>query len=258
MVPHPDGRADGLRRPEAAHSPGVRAPIEQATIRVAGAAVLALAGMMARLTQVGFVGREEVLSVKAAGRRIVFVSWHGSDLCNLALYPQLCGRESRAVIMAPIPTRTGRIMEQVAGGLGYEVVPIGTESTSPESARAVVKMVSRIKDGCDAMIAVDGPSGPPEEVKLGAAVIAKRASAVIVPTVVAGSRELRIRSRWDKHLLIPPFARMVFHLGPLIDTRPAEDVAPSEGEIRDRIDAALRRGAVRARAIADAAADVPA
>jgi len=76
-----------------------------------------------------------------------------------------------------------------------------------------------------------------------------------VPTVVAGSTEFRIRSRWDKHLLIPPFARMIVHFGPLIDTRPAQDVAPSEEELRDRIDVALRRGAVRARAIVDAAAN---
>jgi len=237
------------------HSSGLRATAEQAMIRVAGAAVLALAGTMTGLARVSLVGRDEVLNAKSAGRRIVFVSWHGHDLCSLGAYPKLCGGESRAVIMAPT-TWTGRVMGRVAAGLGHDVIPIGIESNAPETSRGVVKMVSRIKDGCDGMIAVDGPSGPPEVVKLGAAVIARRAAAVIVPTVAAGSREFRIRSRWDKHLLIPPFARMIFHLGPLIDTRPTGDVAPSDEEIRDRIDAALRGGAVRARAVLDATADV--
>jgi len=257
MAPHPGGRTDLLRRRTHMPSPGLRATAEQAMIRVAGATVLALANTMTGLARVSLVGRDEVLDAKAAGRRIVFVSWHGHDLCNLGVYPQLCGGESRAVIMAPT-TWTGRVMGRVAAGLGHDVIPIGTESNAPETSRGVVKMVSRIKDGCDGMIAVDGPSGPPEVVKLGAAVIARRAAAVIVPTVAAGSREFRIRNRWDEHLLIPPFARMIFHLGPLIDTRPAGDVAPSDEEIRDRIDAALRRGAVRARAALDATADVQA
>jgi len=249
-------RVAAIWRRTGAYSAGVRAATGRAGATAAGASVLALAGTMTKLSRVSFVGRDEVLSAKAAGRRIVYVSWHGLDLCNLGLYPRFYGEdESRAVIMAPTTTWTGRVMEQVAASLGHQVIPIGTESNSPDSARGVVKMVSKIKDGYDGMIAVDGPCGPPQVVKIGAAVIAKRASAVIVPTVVAGSRELRVRSRWDKHLLIPPFAHIVAHLGPLIDTCPSAETAPSEHDIRDRIDAALRDGAQRARAMADAAAN---
>jgi len=218
------------------------------TITLAGVALRTLARSMIAMARVRAVGLDDVLRVKAAGRRILLVSWHGYDLCNLAVYPGLYGRESRAVIMAPM-TWEGRVMEQLATGLGYDVIPIGADPSSPVSARGVVEMVSKIKDGCDGMIAVDGPAGPPEEAKLGAAVIAKRAAAIVVPTVVAGSREVRIRSRWDEHLLIPPGARMLMHFGPLIDTRPESDAAPSPEEIRERIETALREGAVRARAM---------
>ncbi len=241
-------RAAGRRRRTSAHVPGFRGGAERVTITLGGAALRVLARTMIGLARVSAVGLEEVLRLKAAGRRIVLVSWHGYDLCNLAVYPGLYGRESRAVIMAPM-TWEGRVMEQLATGLGYDVIPIGADPASPVSARGVVEMVSKIKDGCDGMIAVDGPSGPPEQAKLGAAVIAKRASAVVVPTVVTGSREFRVRSRWDKHLLIPPLARMIVHFGPLIDTRPEDDAAPSPDEIRERIETALREGAVRARAL---------
>lgn len=240
--------AAGGRRRTSAHLPGPRATAERVTITLAGGTLRALARAMIGLARVHTVGLEDVLRVKAAGRRILLVSWHGYDLCNLAVYPVLYGRESRAVIMAPM-TWEGRVMEQLATGMGYEVIPIGVDPSSPVSARGVVEMVARIKDGCDGMIAVDGPSGPPEQAKLGAAVIAKRAAAVVVPTVVAGSREFRIRSRWDKHLLIPPLARMLMHFGPLIDTRPEHDITPSPEEIRERIEVALLEGAARARAM---------
>ena len=240
-----DGRRTSL------HLPGVRADVERGSIVALGALLKVFARLMIRLARVRAEGLDEVQAARAAGRRLVFVSWHGFDLCNLGVFPVLFGRDSRAVIMAPM-TKEGRVMEQLARGFGYEVIPISPEERSTVSARAVVEIVTTIKSGADGLIAVDGPYGPPEHVKLGAAVIAKRAGAVIVPTAVAGSAQIRIRSRWDRHLLIPPFARMIMHFGPLIDTHPADGPAPSPEEIRERIEVALRAGVARAQAVAQA------
>ena len=241
--------AGGNRRRTSAHLPGARAARERTTIAMVGNTIRWLAVSMVRMARVRAVGLDDVLRQKAEGRRIVLVSWHGYDLCNLVVYRPLFGRDSRAVIMAPCSWE-GRVMEQFATGLGYDVVPVAADDDSSLSARGVVEMVSKIKDGCDGMLAVDGPSGPAEQAKLGAAVIAKRAAAIIVPTVVAGSRELRIHSRWDKHLLIQPFARMIVHFGPLIDTAPTEGPAPTTEEIRTRMEVALHTSAQRARVLA--------
>lgn len=239
---------NGYQHRTSEHVPGFLGSMDRVAIGLWAAGLRAGARMMIALARVTPVGLDEVLRLKAGGRRIVLVSWHGYDLCNLAVYPGLYGRGSRAVIMAPM-TREGRIMERLAMGLGYDVIPVGVDATSPVSARGVVEMVSRIKDGYDGMIAVDGPGGPPEQAKLGAAVIAKRAGAVIVPTVVAGSSEIRVGSRWDKHLLIPPRARMIMHFGPLIDTCPATHPNPSPEDIRQRIEAAMGEGTRRARTL---------
>lgn len=245
-------RTSGWTSEQGTHtSPGAQKALAfagQVTVTLAGMALTALARTMIKLARVRAVGLEDVLRLKAAGRRILLVSWHGYDLCNLGVYPTLYGRDSRAVIMAPT-TWEGMVMERLVKGFGYDVIPIGADPNSRLSVRGVVEMASRIKDGCDGMIAVDGPFGPPEEAKLGAAVIAKRASAVVVPTVVAGSHEFRIRSRWDKHLLIPPFTRMLIRFGPIIDTTPADGTVPSTEEIRQRIEASLRRSNARTRAM---------
>src|SRR5262249_47865740 len=173
-------------------------------------------------------------------------SWHGFDLCNLGVFPTLFGRDAKAVIMAPM-TKEGRVMEQLARKFGYQVIPIGAEEKSSVSARAVVEMVASIRNGADGLIAVDGPYGPPEQAKLGAAAIAKRAGPSAARTAVAGSVEAKIRSRWDKHLFILPFARMVMHFGPLIDTQPEGGrPAPTAEEIRERIETALRAGVTSA------------
>jgi len=240
-------QAEGNRT--SAHLPGLRATVERASIRMLGAWLNFVAKSMIRMAHVQAVGKDEILAAKAAGRRVIFVSWHGFDLCNLGVFPFLFGRESKAVIMAPM-TKEGRVMEQLARRFGYHVIPISPEERSSVSARAVVEMVTTIKAGADGLIAVDGPYGPPEQAKLGAAVIAKRAGAIVIPTAVAGSAQVRIRSRWDKHLFILPFARMIMHFGPLIDTQPAQGPAPSPEEIRERIETALRAGVVRAQELA--------
>ncbi len=245
-------RAIGRRRRTSAHLPGMRADLERASIFFLGSALCAAARTMVALSRVQPVGREAVLQCKAAGRPILLVSWHGFDLCNLAVFPVLYGRHAPAVIMAPM-TWEGRIMEQLATGFGYDVIPISADPNSPSSARGVVEMVSRIRRGADGMIAVDGPTGPREQAKLGAAVIAKRSRAVIVPTTVAGSWQFRVPTRWDKHLLILPSARMVVHFGPLIDPTPDEGPEPSPEEIRQGIETALHEGSARARAIAHGA-----
>lgn len=241
------GRAAGRRT--STHVPGLRASAERASIVVLGKLLHGIARAMLALARVTPIGRDEVLRHKAAGRRLIFVSWHGFDLCNLAVFPVLYGKETPAVIMAPM-NREGRVMEQLATAFHYTVIPIGADERSPVSARAVVEMVSTIRRGADGLIAVDGPHGPPEQAKLGAAVIAKRAGAIIVPTTVAGSAQFRVRSRWDKHLFVLPFARMIVHFGPLIDTQSENGPAPSADEIRERVQAALSEGVLKARTLA--------
>ncbi len=248
-APAPAAPVPAPRRRTSAHVPGVRATAERATVVVLGRMLYLMSRVMIRTARVTAVAHDEVLRYKAAGRRLLFVGWHGYDLCNLGVFPFLFGRDTPAVIMAPM-TWEGRVMEQLARGFAYDVVPVGVDASSPISARGVVEMVSKMRSGCDGLIAVDGPSGPPEQAKLGAAVIAKRSGAVVVPTTVAGSLELRFSSRWDKHLVIPPLARMVVHFGPMIDTQPGEGPSPTAEAVRERIERALREGTARAREMA--------
>ena len=83
------------------------------------------------------------------------------------------------------PDWKGSVLRHYGQRWDLDVVTMGADAASPQSARAIAIMIRRVRAGTDALIAVDGPSGPAFQVKPGAAFIAQRAGAVIVPTVPA-------------------------------------------------------------------------
>ncbi len=216
---------------------------------VAGRVLAGATRLLIRPGAIRTSGIEDVLSCKREGRPIVFVGWHGHDFVNLGVYHPLFGRDARGAIMVR-DNRDGLVLHQFGARMGIKVVTLeGNESQSPSWARAVVTMIAAVKRGHDAMIAVDGPEGPPYRVKAGAAVIAQRAGAVLVPTSAAASRSLRMTWRWDEQLVPLPFSRIGVHFGPVIDTRRPEGQPPTVDELRARIGHALAEGAQRARAL---------
>jgi lysophospholipid acyltransferase (LPLAT)-like uncharacterized protein len=115
-----------------------------------------------------------------------------------------------------------------------------------------VKMIMLLRQGYDAMVAVDGPHGPPLEAKMGAALIAQRARAVIVPTAAACNRKIELRNRWDNHLVPLPFSRTVVHFGTPIDSYPSVGPKPRLEDLRAGLELALSRGTARASAALEA------
>ncbi len=216
---------------------------------VAGEVLASLTRLLMRPSAIRAEGIEEVLACKRAGRRIVFVGWHGHDFVNLGVYHPLFGRDARGAILVR-DNADGLVLHRFGARMGIKVVTLeGNEPQSPAWARAVVSMIGAVKQGFDAMIAVDGPEGPPYQVKPGAAVIAQRAGAVLVPTAAAASRSVRMTWRWDEQLVPLPFARIGVHFGPVIDTRRPEGEPPTVDELRARIGDALADGAQRAQSV---------
>lgn len=194
-------------------------------------------------------GWEAVRELKRGGRPVVFVGWHGHDFVNIGAYHPVFGADSRCAIMVR-DDWGGTVLEHFGAKMGMEVVSLGHDPTSPTWARAVITMIHKLRQGCDLMLAVDGPEGPAHEVKPGAAVIAQRAGAVLVPAACAGERAMHLRYRWDKHLVPVPGTKTTVSLGTPIDTRPADGSKPSVEELSARIGAALDAGTVRARELA--------
>ena len=86
-------------------------------------------------------------------------------------------------------------------------------------------MLGAVRAGQDVAMAVDGPRGPRHCAKPGAARIAARARARLVPVGAAASPAVLLRGAWD-HFMVPlPFARIVIQVGAAVDARGAVERA---------------------------------
>jgi lysophospholipid acyltransferase (LPLAT)-like uncharacterized protein len=214
---------------------------------ILGEALYWLTNLVESTVRLEVHGKEDVLAYKRQGRSLIFAGWHGHDFVNLGAYrPVLGGLSNGALMLRDNPD--GRVLHQFGRRMRFEVVSLGASAESPRWARGVATLIGLVRSGFDAMLAVDGPQGPVYQVKPGAAHMALRANAVIVPTVAAASPAIRLTYRWDKHLVPLPGARVVIEAGPIIDPNPPDGSALSVEEVCARIGAALDAGTRRAEA----------
>ena len=133
------------------------------------------------------VGYAEIFKVKEQGRPMIFVGWHGHNFINIGVYLRMFGQDSRAVIMVR-NNLGGYILAHFARRRKISVVFLGKDPNSFRWARGVAKVIDLVKNGYDALLAVDGPEGPAYQVRPGAALMAKRSGAVLVPMVATSNR----------------------------------------------------------------------
>jgi lysophospholipid acyltransferase (LPLAT)-like uncharacterized protein len=203
-------------------------------------------------TELHAVNSRVVLRYKAEGRRVVLVCWHGHDFVNLGIYGPVFSPYADGTIMLR-DNPAGLVLAHFGHRMRLRVISLGHDAASARWSRGVVDMIKAVKQGHDGLLAVDGPEGPPHVVKPGAAYIAQHADAVVFPAAAASNRAIRLRNRWDNHLIPLPGSRTVIHFGPPIDTRPTNGgVAPSVEELSARIDAALCQGTRIAQQLAHA------
>ncbi len=130
--------------------------------------------------------------------------WHGEQLPLIGMRP--AGR-----LVAPVSTSPdGQLQEAVLRRVGIDGV---RGSRGHGGAAAVRGLLRALRDGAVALIAVDGPSGPREEVKPGVVYLAQRTGLPVWPVVVAVARGHRLRRAWDRYLLPRPFTRTVVLVG---------------------------------------------
>jgi lysophospholipid acyltransferase (LPLAT)-like uncharacterized protein len=187
------------------------------------------------------VGYAEVFKVKEQGRPMIFVGWHGHNLVNIGVYLRIFGQDSQAVIMVRNDFG-GRVLAHFARRRKISVVFLGEDPNSLRWAKGVAKVIDLVKNGYDALLAVDGPKGPAYQVRPGAALIAKRSGAVLVTTVAASNRQINLVKRWDKHMIPLPGARTVVHFGPIIDPVEQLSLPRTTDELRGKIAEALLNG----------------
>jgi len=110
--------------------------------------------------------------------------------------------------------RDGEMSARLMSALGFGVV---RGSTSRGSARGLLGMLAKAKQGYDLAITPDGPRGPSGSVERGIFFLSEKSGSPIVPIGVAAAPAKRLAS-WDRFLVPLPFSRVSVVFGEAIPT----------------------------------------
>ncbi|MDR2577658.1 MAG: lysophospholipid acyltransferase family protein [Chitinispirillales bacterium] len=152
----------------------------------------------------------------------VYCFWHSS----LLIISYLFRNTGKTAIVSQ--SKDGRIAAGVAARWGHGVV---FGSSSRGGAQALRQSVKAVREGRSLGITPDGPKGPREVVKPGAAQIAIVSKAPPVAIRVETKSAWRLRS-WDRFLIPFPFAKINIILGgpiELPDVKLQEGAADNSG-----------------------------
>lgn len=202
----------------------------------------------AGLIKLDLVGTEHIEACKAQGRPIIFAGWHGHNFLTMCAYYHGVRFLTKGAILVP-DSLNGSMMHRIGKALDLQVVQVKPGSGSSGWARATVSMIKLLRSGTSGLLSPDGPSGSAYRAKPGIGVIAQQAKAVIIPASAAASPALRLRQRWDDHLLPLPFSKAVVRFGEPIDAAPTNAPQPTGEQLRIRIEEALIAGALEAERI---------
>ena len=100
---------------------------------------------------------------------------------------------------------------------------------------ALDKLISHVRNGMPAYLAVDGPRGPRNHVRKGLAFLSRETGAAVLNVVVVPSRRWILRGAWDRLQIPQPFCRIDAYFAEPIRPRDTETVE----QYRFRIEASL-------------------
>lgn len=173
--------------------------------------------------------------------QVVIACWHEYNLATAVAAWRL-RPEPRHVSFS---TRTfrGQVMNEMLARLDTGSVPLPEEgSASRGEAAALSREMGRIgREGASLVVAPDGPFGPYRRAKPGALIVARASGLPIVPWAVAVRPPLRLRGRWDRHIVPLPFCRLRVEEGERIVVAPREPLRPLLARLQATLDAATAR-----------------
>lgn len=163
----------------------------------------ALLRALAATCRVRVSGEPEYRRLRAAGRPVVLLVWHGRILMAPWFF------RKRGIMPLVSPSEDGELIARITAGWGFKNL---RGSGSHPMRGPWVEMVRELRAGGEVIIVPDGPRGPDRVLKAGCIRLARETGAALVPVSFSASRAKVLRS-WDRFLAIKPFARVLAAYG---------------------------------------------
>jgi len=194
----------------------------------------------------GFVGRVMALYVRLVARtakvdgavtqsQCVLAFWHEYNLAA-AVAARRTRNHIRHVSFSTATFR-GDVMNAMLAALGAGSIPLPAENERAESTRLAREMARLGREGASLGVSPDGPVGPYRRAKPGALIVARESGLPLQPWAVRASPAIRMRRRWDRHLVPLPFCRLTVVEAPAIVVGPREPLRPLLVRLQRELDA---------------------
>jgi lysophospholipid acyltransferase (LPLAT)-like uncharacterized protein len=138
-------------------------------------------------------------------------------------------------------TTRGLVMDTMLAALDAGSVPLPAEGDRAGAARLTLDMARIGREGSSVVISPDGPLGPYRQAKPGALIVAREAGIPLQPWAVAVSPALRMKGRWDRHVVPLPFCRLRVEEGDPIRVAPREPLRPLLARLQQALDEVTAR-----------------
>jgi lysophospholipid acyltransferase (LPLAT)-like uncharacterized protein len=174
-------------------------------------------------------GLEHVHRVMERGAPVVFIYWHqdlpGSVFCKMKVFT------GDPLVTMVSRSRDGELITRIIRWFGIESI---RASSSRGGVRGLIELIRwvRSQSGTSSLVGfpLDGPRGPARKAKQGAALVARKVKATVIPFTVRYSRHREFKS-WDRTRLAGLFARTIIYFGEAVDAADFSDNDP-ENAIR--------------------------
>ena len=155
------------------------------------------------------LGQEHAQQLLRSGKAFIPCYWHQQHIfCSYYLF-RLQQRGLKLGFLIS-PSADGEIATRVVEAWGARAIRGSATRTGAKAMRDMYNIVC--KDGISPATTSDGPQGPAQKFKAGAAMIAQLTQAPMLPMACAASSAWYLNS-WDRFMIPKPFSRIVIAIG---------------------------------------------
>jgi lysophospholipid acyltransferase (LPLAT)-like uncharacterized protein len=166
--------------------------------------------------------------------QVVLAFWHEYNLAAAVAAWRL--RRHRYHVSFSTQAFRGQVMNAMLAALGTGSVPLPAEGQRSEAARLSMELARLGGEGASPVVSPDGPFGPYRRAKPGALIVARESGLPIQPWAVAVRPAIRLRNRWDRHIVPLPFCWLRVVEGRSIRIGERDRLRPGLGELQAELD----------------------
>jgi lysophospholipid acyltransferase (LPLAT)-like uncharacterized protein len=169
----------------------------------------------------------------------VLAFWHEYNLVGAVAAHRM--RRHQHHVSFSTRTFRGQVMNAMLAALDAGSVPLPAEGERQEAARLSREMARIGRAGSSLVVSPDGPLGPYRRAKPGALIVARESGLPLQPWAVSSRPCIRLRGRWDRHLVPLPFAHLRVEEGEPIRVAPREPLRPLLERLQRALDEVTAR-----------------